>query len=286
MRLVEVVGDENDRPVELALEADQQVLHFATDQWIQRAEGLVHQQDLGFRRQPPSQAHPLLHAARQLIRIGVRPSTQTDQLQRFLGAATPLGVVDPLHLQPVGDVLTHRAVGEQSEVLEDHGDALLTYPSQALPVESRDVGSIERYPSGGRLHQAIDHANDRRLARSGQAHDHEEFSGVDFEIDSGNGDDVAGVFLDFGSPMARSSLREYRVGMRPEDLVQVAYLEKTHWLLEVAFDASSEGRIQRRGLTVHIPTLRAQWTDSAPQGTGIGGRASDGLPWTPRRSVS
>ena len=44
-RLVEVVGDEQDRLAKLCLDLHHLVLHLASDQRIQRAERLVHQQD-------------------------------------------------------------------------------------------------------------------------------------------------------------------------------------------------------------------------------------------------
>ena len=70
-RLVEVVRDEDDGLAQLRLELEEQVLHVAADQGIERGERLVHQEDVGVGCQRARQAHALLHAAGELGRIVV-----------------------------------------------------------------------------------------------------------------------------------------------------------------------------------------------------------------------
>ncbi len=67
-RLVEVVGDEEDRLVEFGLNVHHLVLHLTTDQWIECREGLVHEQDGRIGGEGPGKADTLLHAARELAR--------------------------------------------------------------------------------------------------------------------------------------------------------------------------------------------------------------------------
>ena len=70
-RLRQVVGDEHRRLAQLPLQPDHLVLHVPPDQRVERGERLVEQQDLGVVGQGPGQADPLLHAAAELVRVGV-----------------------------------------------------------------------------------------------------------------------------------------------------------------------------------------------------------------------
>ena len=53
-------------------------------QHVERAERLVHAQDLGLRDQRPREADALAHAARKLLRIGVLVAGKADELERAL----------------------------------------------------------------------------------------------------------------------------------------------------------------------------------------------------------
>ena len=50
-RLVQVVRDEDDRPLDLALDVEKEVLHVAPNQRVERREGLVHEEYLLLGRQ-------------------------------------------------------------------------------------------------------------------------------------------------------------------------------------------------------------------------------------------
>ena len=63
---------------------------------------------------------PLLHAAAQLVGVGVAQAAEADQLQHLAGPLEPAGLVLALHLEAEGHVVEQAAVGEQAEVLEDH----------------------------------------------------------------------------------------------------------------------------------------------------------------------
>ena len=54
------------------LQPQQLVLHLPPDQRIERAERLIHQQDVGIVAQGPGEAHPLLHPAAQLAPAELR----------------------------------------------------------------------------------------------------------------------------------------------------------------------------------------------------------------------
>ena len=123
-RLVQVVGDEQDRLVEFLLDDHQLVLHLAADERVEGAERLVHEQDRRIAAQRPGQADTLLHAAGEFSDgvLGVRlEADHRQRLQRFCVTFT-LG--NALHLEAVAGVVDDVPVGEQCEVLEDHAHLL------------------------------------------------------------------------------------------------------------------------------------------------------------------
>src|SRR5699024_8338547 len=88
---------------------------------------------------------------------------------------------NPLDLQRVGGVVQHCAVWQQCEVLEHHGDpsaADLSHPCRRnlaqVIVTEVDVPAIG--PP-----DAVEHADERGLARPGEAHDHEDLTFLHFE---------------------------------------------------------------------------------------------------------
>ena len=83
-RFVEIVGDEQDRLVELVLDLHQLVLHLAADQRIEGAECLVHQQDVGVGGERPGKPHPLLHASAELPREAGLVTAESDERERPL----------------------------------------------------------------------------------------------------------------------------------------------------------------------------------------------------------
>ena len=70
-RLAYDVGNEDDGSAGLRPDALQFVVQQIAGLRVQRGEGLIHQQDIGFGRQRPGQGHTLPHTARQLVRIAV-----------------------------------------------------------------------------------------------------------------------------------------------------------------------------------------------------------------------
>ena len=95
-RLVDVVGDEQDRLAGRAADAHQLALHVGAGVGVERRERLVHQQHLRLVGQHAGDLDALLHAAGQLGRMLVVLAAQADQLEivpRLLlalgAAATP-----------------------------------------------------------------------------------------------------------------------------------------------------------------------------------------------------
>ena len=83
-RLVDVVGDEEDRLADLGLEAQELVLQPLAVDRVDRAEGLVHQHHRRVGRQRAGDADPLLLAARELGGVAVAElGVEADQLEQL-----------------------------------------------------------------------------------------------------------------------------------------------------------------------------------------------------------
>ena len=117
--------DEQDRRAQFARDPHQFELQFFASLRIERAERLVHQQQIGLDGERAREIAPLLHAARDLRRVEAAEIGQPDELEQVADA--------PLHfcmrqmrppavarkLETVGDVLADRAPREQARMLKD-----------------------------------------------------------------------------------------------------------------------------------------------------------------------
>ena len=83
-RLVDVVGDEHDRLVELALQPEELALQLGPHDRVDRAERLVHQQDVRVGGEGAGDADALLLTTGQLRRVLLRARRiETDELEQF-----------------------------------------------------------------------------------------------------------------------------------------------------------------------------------------------------------
>lgn len=89
---------------------------------VHAGERLIQKQDRRTRRHGPRQRHPLLHAARELMRILAGGRLQTNQFQQFADAGGALAAREVP--QPEADVAFHRQMRKEREILEHHADAL------------------------------------------------------------------------------------------------------------------------------------------------------------------
>ena len=102
-----IVQDAGDFPLEL----------LARD-GIQRAKGLVHQQNIRIERKRPRQPDALLHAAGNFVRIVARKTLQADEAHEALGALGAFGRRKARNLQAEGDVFRDGQPRKQVEVLK------------------------------------------------------------------------------------------------------------------------------------------------------------------------
>lgn len=132
---------------------------------------------------------------------------QADQFQQFADFAFALFLRHASDLQRQLDVLPNGLGRHQVEVLEDHADPS-AQGHQAVFIELADVDLIDQHPPRRRLLQAIDRADQRRLARAAAADDAEYLAALDRQIDALQGcDRTLPAVVGLPRPMKRTWAR-------------------------------------------------------------------------------
>ena len=122
-RLVDVVGDEEDRLPDLGLQAEELVLEALAVDRVDRAEGLVHQHHRRVGGEGPGDADPLLLSAGELAREAVAEvRIEPDQVEQLADALVGALPVPAEQLRDRGDVLGDRPVREQADLLDHVAD--------------------------------------------------------------------------------------------------------------------------------------------------------------------
>ena len=119
-RLLGLVGDEQHRRPLLLEDVERLVADAVAQPVVEAGERLVHQQDRRPRRQRPRQRHPLLLAARELVRVLVAVPRQPDPRRAAPAPARPAPAAGPL--RPKATFSATRQVREEREVLEHQPD--------------------------------------------------------------------------------------------------------------------------------------------------------------------
>ena len=177
--LLEVVGDDDDGLVELALDPQQLVLQPLPGERVDGPEGLVHQQYGRVGGQRPGDADALLLAPGQLPRVAVPVGVgiQGDQIEQLVH---PLGDLRPgpvQHLRHHRDIGGHAHVREQPAALDDVADPA----PQLVAVHLRDVVPADDDASAGGLDEPVDHLQRRRLAASRRPDQGDDLPGRDLQ---------------------------------------------------------------------------------------------------------
>ena len=144
-------------------------------------------------RQRARQSHALLHAARKLVGIAGTPAGQAHLLQCLRCLRLALGPAHARQLQPQGGVVEHIHVRHQRERLEHHADVLAPQCAQLPAGQAADVGVVHQNAAGRGLDQQVEQAYQRGFARTGQAHDHKDFTRLNGESGVEYADRVAGT---------------------------------------------------------------------------------------------
>jgi hypothetical protein len=147
---------------------------------IERAEGLVHDQELGLPRQRARHADPLALPAGEFVGHALcQRGIEFDQPQQFS---------DPFRRQLVAgkaradrDILGDAEMREQPDALEHIADAA----AQAGRLEAGDILAAEQHAPARRLDQRVDHLQQCRFARARGADQRHEAAGFDRAADAG-----------------------------------------------------------------------------------------------------
>src|SRR5262249_52743318 len=197
----------------------------------------------GVDRECASKSHALLHAAAELIRVGALDAREPDDLEQFACALMTDVLVDALHLEPVSDVVDHRPVREEPEVLEDHRHFRATELAQRASVRTEDVLAADADRARRRLDQACDAADEGRLAAAREAHDDEDLAAGDVEGDVPRGDRATGFREQLGSRKIKVFAAPQPFWMRAEDLPDVARFDHRRvWGVDVLAASRRRGR--------------------------------------------
>ncbi|ENO96781.1 proline/glycine betaine ABC transporter periplasmic protein [Thauera phenylacetica B4P] len=155
--------------------------HLADELGVERRGGLVEQQHRRLHRQRARDRHALLLAARHVRRVGVAELPHPHALEVALGALARLGLRQPEHMhRRLDDVLEHRHVAPQVEVLEHHRQAradllqlvrVLDHQLALAVAHQRHLLARHQDAACGRAFEEVDAAQPGALARAGRADD-------------------------------------------------------------------------------------------------------------------
>ncbi len=182
--------------IELLLNGDQFKLHALTHQWIQRREGLIHQEDVRVVGKGAGNAHALAHAAGEIGDIFIFPAVKANHINHLHGLIEALLLFDTAYLQPERYVIQYAAVRQEAKALEYHGHFTAAEFAQLLGAVLSNVFIFKQYLARGGTPQHIEASDDSGLARTAGTDQGEYLAAfhVKAHVIHGNGD--AGTFED------------------------------------------------------------------------------------------
>src|SRR2546426_3743136 len=130
-------------------------------QTVDRAEWLIHQEDLGGDGERPREADPLLHAARQLFRVSLLEPVEPHEVDGAGDGVALGGAMHAARLEAHRHILRHGEPGEEREGLEYHR------PGAEHAVEP--LAAVQHRPLTG-ARQPGEQPQQRTLAAPGRAY--------------------------------------------------------------------------------------------------------------------
>ncbi|MBM7801236.1 hypothetical protein JOE58_000487 [Curtobacterium luteum] len=174
------MGHEDHRLAEFALQADQFVLQVVADEGVDGAERLVHEQDVRVDREPTRHADALLLATGELRGVAVRERpVEADRVHELERALARLRLADTRQQRHGRDVVDHAAVRQEPGVLHDVADP----PAELDRVDRRDVLAVDGHRPRRRVHHAVDHPEEGRLAATARPDEDRRGSGGYDEVE-------------------------------------------------------------------------------------------------------
>jgi hypothetical protein len=119
---------------------------------------------------------------------------------------------------------------QQPEVLEHHAHLVAPQIAQAPRIELDDVGAVDDDLARGRLDEPVEVPHERRLAGTGEAHDHEDLAGPDIEAHVVQADVAAGLREYLGLRLAAFQQVEHAsvARGRSEEFVDMLDFDRCH----------------------------------------------------------
>ena len=166
------MGHEQHRGAGFLADAQQQVVHLQPGQLVERAERLVHQQQVRLMDEGAAQGDALLHAAGELMRPGVVEGRKTDQRQELAGARPRRLVVAPEDLHREQHIVDHRAPRHQARRLKHEA---------VVAERTGDLTPADGHRARGLGDQPGDDAQQRGLAAAGRPEQRNQLTALEAE---------------------------------------------------------------------------------------------------------
>ena len=144
-----VVGDQDDRGAERLLQFAHQVEDLGLDRHVERGGRLVRDQQLGVARHRHRDHHALAHAARELVRIGVRAALRLGNMDAAQHLHCPVHRIAPrqslVQRDRLADLAAHRQqrVERGHRLLEDHRDVVAADALHFAFAELQQIGAFK-----------------------------------------------------------------------------------------------------------------------------------------------
>ena len=191
-----IVGDEDHRHPEVALQVVQQLHDLRLHRHVERGGGLVRDQKVRPAQQRHGDHHPLAHAARELVRVQLHAAAgigNPDRVQHPHGFRDRRRFAHALvKHQHLGHLVRHPHVGVEAghRVLEHHRDPLGPQLRQRAGGGVQDFLPLEPdRPGSGAVAGQKPHDRKGELAfpRAGFAHDAQRLAPLDVKVDAVHG---------------------------------------------------------------------------------------------------
>ena len=193
-RLFLVMGDVDEGDPEVALQPLDEELHLLSELQVEGAERLVEQEHARAVDERASQGDTLCLAAGELAAACASRSLRAARARGSFRPGLEVPALDAAAAEAEGDVLEDREVREERVALEDGVDVPLVGRAAG------DIGVAEVDRACGRLLEAADHPERRRLAAARGAEQGEEPAVVDREGEIVDRDDVVETLGDVLQP--------------------------------------------------------------------------------------
>ncbi len=177
-----IVSDHDDRLSLITIQSLEQAQNFITGFAVEIARRLIAKEQRRIRDNGASDPDTLLFPTRKLSREMSGAVLQTDDFQRGLNVLPPLPLREMRKQQRQLDIALRAEHGEQIIELKDQSD-MPRAPRGELPIREL-IDPILSDPDLSAIGpiQAPDQVEQRRFARTGRAHQREEFSRLHFQI--------------------------------------------------------------------------------------------------------